>query len=264
MYSKRIEFEKLANTRDLGGMVGAGGKKVRPGKLYRSGHLFFASPKDLEKLSEMIEISVDFRSVQECLEKGEPVIPGVTYYHLPILEEERAGVTRDKKSFAEVREKMLQDESIALNYMSQTYQDFIVNEHSVSQYEKFIRLLLEDHQKGVLWHCTAGKDRAGFGTIIVQELLGISREDIIEDYLYTNVCLEQEIQSLTESICSIEGVDREKASKALFYVFGADASYLGTLYETVAEKYGNFQNYLNKALHITPEEQAKFREMYLE
>jgi len=31
-----------------------------------------------------------------------------------------------------------------------------------------------------------------------------------------------------------------------------------------AEKYGNFQNYLNKALHITPEEQAKFRDMYLE
>ena len=264
MHSKRIEFEKLANTRDLGGMIGAGGKKVRPGKLYRSGQLTFADPKDIEKLSGLIEISVDFRTVQECLEKKEPEIPGVAYCHLPILEEERAGVARDNRSFAEVREKMLQDENIALNYMSQTYKEFIVNDYSVGQYEKFVRMLLEEHQKGVLWHCTAGKDRAGFGTIIVQEILGISRDDIIDDYLYTNVCLEQEIQSITESVCSMEGIDHQKASKAIFYVFGADESYLRTLYKTVEENYGNFQNYLRSALHITPEEQSKFRDMYLE
>ena len=57
MHSRRIEFERLLNTRDLGGMTGADGRKIRPGKLYRSGHLFAASENDLKKLSEMIELS---------------------------------------------------------------------------------------------------------------------------------------------------------------------------------------------------------------
>ena len=39
MLSQRIEFEKLLNTRDLGGMMAADGRKIKTGKLYRSGHL---------------------------------------------------------------------------------------------------------------------------------------------------------------------------------------------------------------------------------
>ena len=45
MLSRKIEFEKLLNTRDLGGMTGSDGRKIKPGKLYRkpSGRLAFYS-----------------------------------------------------------------------------------------------------------------------------------------------------------------------------------------------------------------------------
>ncbi len=263
MLSQRIEFEKLSNTRDLGGMTGADGRKVLPGKLYRSGHLFAASSKDLEKLAELIELSIDFRSNQECQEKPEPAISGVKYCHLPILDERRSGVTRDKESFAEVREKMVQDEGIALKYMSKTYDGFITNEHSVSQYERFAHMLLENHSKGILWHCTAGKDRAGFATVIVQELLGISRQDIIEDYLYTNVCLAQEIKDLTAMILSMPGIKADAAVKAVNFIFAANIEFINTAYAAVEEHYGTFENYLREALHVTPEEQEKIRDIYL-
>ena len=158
---------------------------------------------------------------------------------------------------------MLQDESIALRYMTKTYEGFITNEYSVSQYERFVHILLENHSKGILWHCTAGKDRAGFASVIVQELLGISREDITEDYLYTNVCLAPEIKALTDMFLSVPGVKAEAAVKAVKYVFGANIELLNAAYAAVEKVYGTFENYLRKALHVTSEEQERFRDMYL-
>lgn len=264
MISQPIAFEKLLNTRDLGGMTGTDGRKVRPGKLYRSGHLFGASPADLEKLSGMIDLSVDFRSVQECSEKPEPAISGVTHLHIPILEEQRAGVTRDEDSFAVVRKTMMGDSSIARTYMMKTYIGFITNPHSLSGYERFIRLLLEDHEKGILWHCTAGKDRAGFGTVIVQELLGVSREDIEADYMLTNVCLEPEIRYLTDLVRSQPGVDPDVAADSISYIFSAKMEYLQAAYAAVEEHFGSFDAYLTEALHLTPDERSRFQDLYLE
>ena len=264
MLSQRLEFEKLLNTRDLGGMSACDGRKIKPGMLYRSGHLSGASVKDIEKLSGLISLSVDFRSARERSEKPEPAIAGVRYCELPILDEQRAGVTRDENSFEEVRTKMVRNAEIARTYMLRTYEGFINNNYSVSQYAKFIRLLLEERDKGVLWHCTAGKDRAGFATVIVQELLGVSREDITADYLMTNVYLVSETRELTEMIRRMPGVDPDESAKAVDYLFGAKEEYLNAVYDTLENKYGNFDNYLSQALGITSEERAKIRNLYLE
>ena len=265
MLSRRVEFEKLLNTRDLGGMTGADGRKIKHGKLYRSGHLFSASENDLQKLSGLVDISVDFRTSQECAEKPEPSMPGVVHFYNPIFEERRAGVTRDEDSFAEVLRSMMLDAEIARRYMSGSYDGFVSNSYCVGQYERFVRVLLEPREKGVLWHCTAGKDRAGFASVIVQELLGVSREDIRADYLHTNVCLAPETSFLKEMIFGKHpGVDRDVADRAISFVFEAHDGYLDTAYAAVDKHYGSFDNYLSEGLHITPAERNKLREMYLE
>ena len=265
MLSRKIEFEKLLNTRDLGGMTGSDGRKIKPRKLYRSGHLSFASENDLKKLSGLIELSVDFRTDKECAEKPEPSMADVVCCYNPIFEEQRAGVTRDQDSFAEVLKNMLYDSEIARRYMSASYEGFITNKYSVGQYERFIRMLLQEHQKGVLWHCTAGKDRTGFATVIIQELLGVSRDDIREDYLLTNACLKPETLQLIQMVLSKNPqVDPGIAEKALSYVFEAHIPYLDAAYAAAEREYGSFGNYLTEALHITPADREKFRDMYLE
>lgn len=264
MISRKIEFDKLLNTRDLGGMTGADGRKIKPGRLFRSGHFYGASDDDLKKMSELIELSVDFRSFQECSEKPEPELSGIRHVHLPVIAESAAGVTRDKDSFAEVRAKMLYDSGAAKQYMMRTYRGFIENEHSHKQYEQFVHLLLEERRKGVLWHCTAGKDRAGFGTVIVQELLGVSREDIETDYLYTNVCLEPDIRMLTRMLSGQPGADPEIVAQSVGYVFAAKPDYLKTAYESIDANFGSFENFCRTALHVTDEERARLRDIYLE
>lgn len=264
MVSQRIVFEKLLNTRDLGGMPAAGGRKIRPGKLIRSGHLFGIPETDVRRLADLIDTAVDFRSVQECSEKPEPAIPGVSLCHIPIFEARKAGVTRDKASFEEVRQRMMFETGIARDYMCQSYESFADSEYSRSQYERFIRLLLENHSKAVLWHCTAGKDRAGFAAVIVQELLGVSKSDIIEDYLLTNECLEPEIRDLTAMICGQPGIDIKIAEKSVQYIFTAKTEYLTAVYGKIEELYGSFDGYIQNGLHITPAERKLLQEMYLE
>ena len=262
--SQKIEFEKLRNTRDLGGMKTADGRSVRSRKLIRSGHLIAASEKDQEMLADLLDTVVDFRSDRECLERPEPHISGTKYYHIPVLEEPKPGVTRDEDSYEEVRKNMLGEAELARKYMVRVYGGFVTSEYCRSQYERFVRLLLEDHDKAVLWHCTAGKDRAGFGTVIVQELLGISKADIMEDYLMTNVFLEPEIQGIIESIRKKTGFMNEESEKALRYMFAAWQDYLEGTYSLIAQHYGDFGGYIRDGLHITDKEREILKEKFLE
>ncbi len=52
------------------------------------------------------------------------------------------------------------------------------------------------------WHCSAGKDRAGFATILVLYLLDFKMEDIIEDYLSTNLFYQNSIQEFIKIVWS--------------------------------------------------------------
>ena len=88
-------------------------------------------------------------------------------------------------------------------------------------------------------------------------------EDIIEDYLYTNVCLAQEIKDLTAMILSMPGIKADAAVKAVNFIFAANIEFINTAYAAVEEHYGTFENYLREALHVTPEEQEKIRDLYL-
>ena len=45
---------------------------------------------------------------------------------------------------------------------------------------------METDKTPLMFHCTAGKDRAGFAAALFLAALGVERETIIEDYMLTN------------------------------------------------------------------------------
>lgn len=51
---------------------------------------------------------------------------------------------------------------------------------------KIFDILLANQDGSVLWHCTAGKDRAGFGTALVLSALGVDKNTVIDDYMLSN------------------------------------------------------------------------------
>ena len=262
--SRRIILQGLNNTRDLGGMPAADGRIIRPGLLIRSGHLYSASPDDIVWLSGHVALIVDFRTPQEKEEKPDPEIPGVSYLHLPAFESLSAGVSRDEKSNEEAFAMVAGNPDGALEYMKSTYRGFVENKFTLSRYSRFVHLLLESRDSAVLWHCTAGKDRAGFASVIVEEMLGVDRADIKADYLATNEFLASEISQLNEMVGRQMGGLNKKSEKALDWLFGAHEEFLDAALEKADEIYGSFDDFIRDGLDISDMEREKLKMMYLE
>ncbi len=261
--SRPLAFEKLNNTRDLGGMTGFQGRKIILGKLIRSGHLEPASVSDIEALGEVTGVIVDLRTDQECAEKPDPGIPGTEYIHLPAVRNVVAGMTREKKAGESIFRTLNSDLSGALAYMCGVYEDFVTDEGCRGCYRAFIELLLGKPEKAVLWHCTAGKDRTGFAALLIQEILGVSREDIIEDYLKTNEYIKGDVERLIAYFGGKSEGGKE-AEEALGYLFGASELFLDAMYAKAEELYGSFSGFIEKGLKVTPEEAKRLRDIYLE
>ena len=67
--------------------------------------------------------------------------------------------------------------------MCETYRDFV--HHHGPTFGRLLARLAERHTP-LVFHCTAGKDRTGMGAALLLSALGVSRDDIMADYLLTN------------------------------------------------------------------------------
>ena len=252
--SAKIDFANLNNTRDLGGMLAADGRRIAPGRLIRSGHLFFASERDADRLSALVDEVVDFRTDGERAEKPDPELAFVTFHHIPIFGKTTAGVTREESVDWHSLEGLLGDADGARDYMCRAYGNFVDGELARAGYRRFLELLAAPREGALLWHCTAGKDRAGFASVIVQEILGVPRDAIMADYLYTNECLAEEVASLRVMLRGwVTGGVEEVSDEAVGYLFGAHREFLEAAYARAEESYGSFERYLADGLGVTPE-----------
>ena len=134
-----------------------------------------------------------------------------------------------------------------------------------------VRILAEKHDKAVLWHCSAGKDRAGVGAVIIEEILGIPRETIIADYLKTMEYLTGYMSKFRKYI--ISSIEKEKplsnqekqiVSEAVDNLFGLDRSYIEAYYEAVEQKFGDFGSFIRKGLGLSEEQIEQLKSDYLE
>lgn len=262
--SRRLDFKDLQNIRDLGGEKTEDGRSIIPGKLIRSGKLEKVAEEDHDRLGDLVETVIDFRSDGEHDREPDVVIPGVDYHHLPIIEKQAPGITREGEADLDLFGKLLYQPEKARDYMCDLYRNFVLSDYSISQYARFIRILLQEHEKAVLWHCTAGKDRAGMASVIVEEILGLPREEIIREYLLSDQYLERDIQLLTAFIKRKADTDSKEADISLSYLFGAKREYIDTFYEAVRERFGNFDSFIKEGLGLSEEEILKMKNLYLE
>ena len=88
MFPQSIGLEEIVNARELGGYVGADGRKVKRGVLLRTGALSEISEADRRRLLEQYHLTdiIDFRTSFECDAAPDPEMDGVVCHPIRILE----------------------------------------------------------------------------------------------------------------------------------------------------------------------------------
>ena len=246
-------------------MKAADGRTVKSGMLIRSGHLVPASVADIFKLGDLgISLIVDFRDAAEVTERPDPEVEGAQHLWLPALDNPVPMVSHDEDSDNQTDKfvKLINEDSDAgRKYLVSTYCGFIKNPFTVKQYTKFVDILLENNTGATLWHCTAGKDRAGFAAMIVEHILGVSDDDILEDYLMTNTYLEPEIENIFHML-------KDKKLNinlpAYRYLFIAHEDYYEALHNSIDELYGSWDSFLLNGLGVDKKKAERFRKKFLD
>jgi protein-tyrosine phosphatase len=125
-----------------------------------------------------------------------------------------------------------------------------------------------DDRMPVVVHCSAGKDRTGFAVAMLLSALGVDRDTIMQDYLYTNEVGSFEefakrrhgaALGLTDDKHPLLRMDAEVRRVLLT----ADADYLHAALQQIDDEFGNVDAYLQQAVGLSPERRARLQNALL-
>lgn len=256
----RIPLQSLPNTRDLGAIVTEDGRHILPRKLLRSGSLYHMSMADQDILKREYNLTtvIDFRTISERQEKPDTQLPYVEYYHIPIFDEETMGITQE----ADTMKNISMVGNNVDDFLMRQYEKFILDEYSRRQYARFMDVLLRQREGAVLWHCSAGKDRAGVATALLLWVLGVSKDSIMEDYMKTNIYMESEYEHMVRFLETQTIVDR-KMLKSIELLFKVKEIYLESVFKKIEQEYGDVDKFIRKGLYLTPKAIESLQDKYL-
>ncbi len=255
----RISSQGLWNTRDIGGLSALDERRITPGRLLRSGDLYHLSAADQKVLTDTYHLKtiIDLRTGKERNERPDTPLPGVTVYHVPILDDEAR-----EKYFPYNIEEASRMPAMTAEEREAVYEKLLTDFFSIRQYARFLDILLEADKGAVLWHGGIGKDRTGVATALLMGALGIPRKTIREDFLRSNAYLEEDLRYMKRYVTSSPGSASlsEDKIRPLYLV---EESALNRMFYTIDTVYGNMDTFLTKALYLTPKAIDSLRDRYL-
>ena len=189
------------NFRAIADWPTADGRRVAPGRVFRSGHLCAVEPGVRPELAGLgLRTVITLQTAPEIEILGDSLselLPAVVREHIPIGDrwfEESSSVLDEIESQGEFYVRM-------------------VLEHP-DLWARFFRVFTEPQRYAVLFHCTAGRDRTGVATAMLLETLRVPRHLIVEDYLRSNEVFAENVQEadvldpLFRTIDEEGGIDR--------------------------------------------------------
>ncbi|MET9319695.1 tyrosine-protein phosphatase [Streptomyces sp. NPDC003038] len=255
------ELIGVRNFRDVGGLPTSDGRRVRTGRLFRSGHLAHATETDAQFLSSLgLHTVFDFRNeADHALEGPDVELPGVRNVNIPLSD------PADGREFWKmVREgdlgqlRSLLGDGKGAARMSHSYRGIIT--HRTAEHSRVVHALAEDSVPALM-HCAAGKDRAGLSVAVTLLALGVEREAILADYLESNAPNRRYV--VQRSSATAEARSPE-VMELLAPLFDARAEYLTAAFDTIDGHWGGVERYLAEGLGLTPDTLGRLRERLLD
>jgi protein-tyrosine phosphatase len=240
-----LNFEGIANFRDLGGYPAADGREVKWGALYRAGTLAHSSKADLLGLERLhLKNLIDFRSTAEKEEEPNhlPDPAGFTVVDIPTL---------DGGDDAVVGEIMARIESGDFDGFDPNAMMLEGNRQFATtftpQFRQFIHTVLAAEGSPVLWHCSAGKDRTGFASAILLRILGVPQDVVIQDYMASK---QHALEARRSQLLLLRIFKGDEAADKLAVLMGVEEAWLKAAFAEIDARWGSFDNYVRDGLGL--------------
>ncbi len=242
-----LPFAGIHNFRDYGDYPVAGGARVAARRLYRSAQHRDATPDDLLKVGALgLSTVIDLRGARE---RDAAPCPRPAGFDARVIftDEETAGLAphlqaaRDADGPDGVRAAMCR------GYAAMPFRPFLV-----SVMRDYFAVMATG-EGPTLIHCAAGKDRTGLAVALLHGVLGMHRDDVMADYLLTNVAghVEARIEAGASVIRSQYGTTLSDAAiRALMMV---EPIYLDAAFAGIVERHGSVEAYLRDELAVDGE-----------
>ncbi|MBQ0083689.1 MAG: tyrosine-protein phosphatase [Clostridiales bacterium] len=151
----------VTNARDLGGYKTSDGGRVKQGMLYRCGRLNDDSSGTVTVQDKGISVMLDDLKIKSeidlRLEKG-----------------------------AKNHETSALGEKVSYFFIPMESDTFHIVEDNAGQVAKVFEVLGKEENYPIVFHCSIGTDRTGAIAFMVNALLGVEKEDLYNDYLFSN------------------------------------------------------------------------------
>lgn len=265
MVSNHIQLAGSSNLRDVGGLPAGGGRRVRHGRLYRSGALWGLTPADWRWMDEQgFAVICDLRSDAErevaptCWpddaaprQVDEIYDAGLLFANRPVARSANVGALHGDlyRLFARVL---------------------------APSFKGLFHALVQD-QGAAIVHCTAGQDRTGLAVALVLHALDVDREAIYADYLRSTDLRRPEFEIDREALAGL--ADRNVVASyysELIARHGHDVftprplldeqgkPLLETAFSAIDAEWGSIDTYLESIIGIDEGKRRRLQENLLE
>ncbi|MCJ9428038.1 tyrosine-protein phosphatase [Kordiimonas marina] len=249
----------VKNFRDMGGYTAADGRQTRWGKLFRSGHLADLTAAE-DVAGRDIHTVIDFRSAPEKERRPVRWPEGWApdYRPSPIGGNAAAWI---QELYARLADAPFPAKELRDQFILAFETIPIANAGGL---KLFFDAIIDGGEKGgVLFHCTAGKDRTGVAGALLMHALGAGEEDIMADFLLTNDAVDIEGTSAELAEWLSRKAGREIAAPDVHPLIGVEPDFLKAAYASIGREYGTLDAYLEKAMGLSPERRKKLADLYL-
>lgn len=258
-----LKIGSCPNFRDLGGIPVADGRLTRFGKIYRSDCLSKLKEDEIDKLRQNgLTCIIDLRSESEAAANINPLskAEGFKYYNVPLLDQANsalAGIIKEYKLKNKNTEKvedlfaMMSKEDIE-NIFPPDMGDMYISlmEDSTEEIARVFKIMAENSSEGIVFHCTAGKDRTGVIAALLLMLAGACEREVIRNYVQT---YENNKRGLGEAIKPLESIFPS-------YLLRSDPEFIEKLLMHLRNKYKDAENYLMK-IGVSSSEMEKVKDL---
>jgi protein-tyrosine phosphatase len=256
------DYATIYNFRDFGGYAGLGGRPVVTGRLFRSAHLASLSDTDHGTISDLdVNLVVDLRHAPERRKQPSRLLdPTPTVHEYPDSPDRLNAKVAPHEAFLEHELYSAED---ARGYMMRSYTARPHDPGFQAIFRDTLAFMAEhdnDASAGVLVHCAAGKDRTGTLVALIHGLLGVSRDDILADYMLTLDAVDIDAILVPASAAFSERYGRPIDAESLWPMFGVEPAFL----EAALDGMGDMERYTRETLGLSADMLSTIRARYLE